>query len=92
MEGGASGLRDIVGAVGSKFGYDISPVGGAFETIVKLGNSALKAMDETQELGCSDVRNAVDAVGAWLALPSRQAWIPGHIFTTWSRTRSSQPT
>lgn len=71
------GLRDIVGAVGSKFGYDMSPVGGAFETIVKLGNSALKTMDEEKELGRSDARNAVDAVGTWAALPSRQAWITG---------------
>lgn len=71
------GLRDIVGAVGSKYGYDMSPVGGAFETIVKLGNSALKAMDDEQELGRSDVRNATDTVGTWLALPSRQAWITG---------------
>ena len=71
------GLRDIVGAIGSKFGYDISPVGGAFETIVKLGNSGLKALDEEKDLGRSDLKNAVDAVGTWAALPSRQAWITG---------------
>ncbi len=71
------GLRDIVGAIGSKFGYDISPVGGAFETIVKLGNSGLKALDEEKELGRSDLKNALDAVGTWAALPSRQAWITG---------------
>lgn len=71
------GLRDIVGAIGSKFGYDISPVGGAFETIVKLGNSGLKALDEEKDLGRSDLKNAIDAVGTWAALPSRQAWITG---------------
>ncbi len=71
------GLRDIVGAIGSKFGYDISPVGGAFETIVKLGNSGLKTLDEEKELGRSDLKNALDAVGTWAALPSRQAWITG---------------
>lgn len=71
------GLRDIVGAIGSKFGYDISPVGGAFETIVKLGNAGLKALDEEKDLGRSDLKNAVDAVGTWAALPSRQAWITG---------------
>jgi hypothetical protein len=71
------GLRDIVGAVGSKFGYQMTPVSGALETIVGVFNSIGTAADPDEDLGRSDLKNAVDTVGTWAALPSRQAWITG---------------
>ncbi len=71
------GLRDIIGAINSPFGYEISPVARALEAVPELVNRAADMATGERDLKPSDVKLAVDLAGTWMALPSSQAWITG---------------
>ncbi|MCG9045080.1 MuF-C-terminal domain-containing protein [Laribacter hongkongensis] len=71
------GLRDIIGAINSPFGYEISPVARALEAVPELVNRAADMATGERDLKRSDVKLAVDLAGTWMALPSSQAWITG---------------
>lgn len=75
--GAVVGLRDVGSAVLTPFGYGASPAFDAFEMTARTAAIPLKAIDEDQELGRSDVKAAVLTAGYWGKLPSRQAWITG---------------
>lgn len=75
--GAVVGLRDVGSAVLTPFGYGASPAFDAFEMTARTASIPLKALDEDQELGRSDVKAAVLTAGYWGKLPSRQAWITG---------------
>ncbi|MCG9052344.1 hypothetical protein LH447_04395 [Laribacter hongkongensis] len=71
------GLRDIISAINSPFGYEISPVARALEAVPELVNRAADMATGERGLKRSDVKLAVDLTGTWMALPSSQAWITG---------------
>ena len=75
--GAVVGLRDVGNAVLTPFGYDASPAFDAFSMTARTAKIPLKALDEDQEVGRSDVKAAVLTAGYWGKLPARQAWITG---------------
>ncbi len=75
--GAVVGLRDVGSAVLTPYGYGASPAFDAFEMTARTAAIPIKALDDDQELGRSDVKAAVLTAGYWGKLPSRQAWITG---------------
>lgn len=75
--GAVVGLRDVGNAVLTPFGYDASPAFDAFVQTARTAQIPLKAIDDEDEVGRSDVKAAVLTAGYWGKLPARQAWITG---------------
>jgi len=76
---GFVGVRDIVSALGTNFGYAGSPVGSAVEAVVTLG----------KEIGQGEadrglVKAAFRAAGPVLHLPTGQAWITAEGIYLWA--------
>lgn len=69
------GVRDLVNGMFSPYGYNITPVADAFESIVKSGKSigdiATGDADET------DLKNLTMTAGYVFGLPARQLWTVG---------------
>ncbi|MCG7932116.1 MAG: hypothetical protein N0E44_18960 [Candidatus Thiodiazotropha lotti] len=69
------GVRDLVNGIFSPYGYNITPVADAFESIVKSGKSigdiATGDADET------DLKNLTMTAGYVFGLPARQLWTVG---------------
>ena len=83
---GFVGVRDVVNALGSNFGYAGSPVGSAVEQLVQLG----------KEIGQGEAdrglaKAAVNAAGPVLHLPSRQAWITAEGIYLWAEGAEITP-
>jgi len=83
---GFVGVRDIVNAMGSDFGYAGSPVGSAAESMVRLGKQIAQG-----EADRGLARAAVDTAGPVLHLPSRQAWITAEGLYLWAEGREITP-
>jgi len=73
------GLRDIMNAMGSDYGYSITPVADAFGSIVDTSKEI-----SAGNFGKSLARDAALAVGYWGHLPTRQAWLTGEYLYDWA--------
>jgi site-specific DNA-cytosine methylase len=83
---GFVGVRDVVNALGSNFGYAGSPVGSAVESLVRLGKQIGQG-----EADRGLVKAAVDTAGPVLHLPSRQAWITAEGIYLWAEGADITP-
>ncbi|PUB80898.1 MAG: hypothetical protein DBP02_19840 [gamma proteobacterium symbiont of Ctena orbiculata] len=69
------GVRDLTNGIFSPYGYNITPVADAFESIVKAGKSTIDiAVGEGDE---GDLKNLTMAAGYIFGLPARQLWTLG---------------
>lgn len=73
------GVRDVVGAATSGFGYEVSPIGAAFGGIAKGAVDLATGNFDNR----SAVQSAFLTASIWGHLPGRQAWITGEFFWDW---------
>ena len=73
------GLRDVVGAATSDFGFQLSPITDAFGGIAKAGRDAVTGNFDNR----SAVQSAFITAAIWGHLPGRQMWITGEFFWDW---------
>lgn len=66
------GVRDIVNAAATDYGYSITPVADAFQFAADAARKAAEG-----DFDATFARNALNALGVWLKLPTRQAWLSG---------------
>lgn len=73
------GLRDIVGAATSDFGFELSPISDAFAGLARTGADLATGNFDNR----SAVQNAFLTASIWGRLPGRQIWITGEFFWDW---------
>lgn len=68
-------LRDVVNALGGKFGgYELSPVGDAFQKGIELWNATVQKGVEGKDIDWGKVGwNTFEFLGYWLRYPAKQA-------------------
>lgn len=66
------GIRDIVSAATSDYGYSLTPVADAFQFVADTARKVGEG-----DFDRSALKSGVNALGVWLKLPSRQAWLSG---------------
>lgn len=65
-------IRDIANAVGTDFGYSFTPVADAFRFTAETTKAAAEG-----DFDRATIKSGLNALGVWLKLPTRQAWLSG---------------
>lgn len=78
------GLRDIVNAADPDgYGYKLTPVSRAFESVAAFGKAGVEAAVEDEPLTRSDAKALVEAIGYWGQLPTGQFWTTSTAMYDW---------
>lgn len=76
-------VRDVVNAMTSNYGFDLSPAADAFDTTQRAGRKLAQVAFGDAEWDRALSRDVVMTVGYWGHLPSRQLWLTGEYLYDW---------